>query len=75
MERRVDELKKEFDHAKEKLKASIVITSVQSEVITPLPSNGTSAVLESIGSTTPNKYVLFFLYFYQYINISISIIN
>jgi len=60
LERRVDELKKEFDHAKEKLKAAIVISTFQSDVLAHLPSNGTSAVPESISSTTPDKYVLFF---------------
>lgn len=60
MERRVDELKKEYDHAKEKVKAAIVTPIVQTEVLMPLSSNGASTVLfESIDSTTPNKYVLF----------------
>lgn len=53
-------MKKEFDHAKEKLKAAIVTTTFQSDLLATLPSNGTSTVLESISSNTPDKYVLFF---------------
>lgn len=56
LEKRVEELKKEYDHAKEKARAAIVTPVVQTEVVTNLPSNGiTSVVTENTGSTTPNK--------------------
>jgi hypothetical protein len=56
LERRVEELKKEYDHAKEKARAAIVHPVVQSEVVPPPPTNGTTVVAsESIRSTTPNK--------------------
>lgn len=60
MERRVDELKKEYDHAKEKMKAALVTPMVQTEVLMPPSSNGASTIIfENIDSTTSNKYVLF----------------
>lgn len=56
LERRVEELKKEYDHAKEKARAAIVTPVIQTEVVTNLPSNGiTSVASENTGSTTPNK--------------------
>lgn len=54
LEKRVEELKKEYDHAKEKARASIITPVVQTEVAVP-PSNGITTVTENIGSTTPNK--------------------
>lgn len=57
LEKRVEELKKEFDQAKEKARAAIVTPIVQTEVVAPPPSNGVTAVIpENTGSTTPNKY-------------------
>jgi len=55
LERRVEELKKEYDHAKEKARAAIVHPVVPTEVVAPPPSNGI-AVSENISSTTPIKY-------------------
>lgn len=56
LERRVEELKKEYDHAKEKARAAIVTPVVQTEVVAP-PSNGIITLAsENMGSTTPNKY-------------------
>lgn len=56
LERRVEELKKEYDQAKEKARAAIITPVVQTEVVAP-PSNGLT-VSENFGSTTPNKYAL-----------------
>ncbi|KAF0721252.1 cyclin-L1-like [Aphis craccivora] len=56
LEKRVEESKKEYDYAKEKAKEAIAHSVVQTEVITPKPSNGiTSAIPRNISSTTPNK--------------------
>lgn len=54
LEKRVEELKKEYDHAKEKAKASVVTPVIETEIVVP-PSNGITTVPENIGSTTPNK--------------------
>lgn len=58
LERRVEELKKEYDHAKEKARSAIATPVVQTETVAP-PTNGITSVAENIGSTTPNKYVYF----------------
>ncbi|XP_022163742.1 cyclin-L1-like isoform X2 [Myzus persicae] len=56
LERRVEESKKEYDYAKEKAKAAIVHSVVQTELVMPTPSNGiTAAVPENKSSTSPNK--------------------
>lgn len=56
LEKRVEELKKQYDHAKEKARAAVVTPIVQTEVIVPPPSNGTNVTIpENIDSTTPNK--------------------
>lgn len=56
LEKRVEELKKQYDHAKEKARAAVVTPIVQTEVVVPPPSNGTNVTIpENIGSTTPNK--------------------
>jgi len=61
LERRVEELKKEYDHAKEKARAAIVYPVVQTEVVPPPPTNGTTVVASNnISSTTPNKYAFTF---------------
>lgn len=54
LEKRVEELKKEYDHAKEKAKTFITTPVIQNEVIAP-PSNGVTTVPENIDSMTPNK--------------------
>jgi len=57
----VEELKKEYDNAKEKARAAIVHPVVQTEVVAPPPTNGITAVAsENISSTTPNKYAFTF---------------
>jgi len=67
LERRVEELKKEYDHAKEKARAAIVHPVVQTEVVPPPPTNGTTVVAsESIRSTTPNKYAFTFKLLMKY---------
>lgn len=55
LEKRVEELKKEYDHAKEKAKAAIITPIICTEVVLP-PSNGLTTIPDNIGSTTPNKY-------------------
>lgn len=56
----MEELKKEFDQAKEKARAAIVTAVVQTEVVVPPPSNGVTVLVpENTGSTTPNKYELY----------------
>ncbi|VVC32497.1 Hypothetical protein CINCED_3A007893 [Cinara cedri] len=56
LEKRVEELKKEYDHAREKAKATIVANTMQINVVTPPTSNGTTVIVqENIDSTTPNK--------------------
>lgn len=56
LERRVEELKKEYDHAKEKARAAIITPVIQTEVVTNLPSNGiTTVASDNTSSTTPNK--------------------
>jgi hypothetical protein len=56
LEKRVEELKKEYDHAKEKARAAIVTPAIQTEVVTNPPSNGiTTVASENTGSATPNK--------------------
>lgn len=68
LERRVEELKKEYDHAKEKARAAIVHPVVQTEVVPPPPTNGITAVAsENISSTTPNKYAFTFKLSLKYI--------
>lgn len=68
LERRVEELKKEYDHAKEKARAAIVQPVIQPEVVVPPPSNGITAVAsEIISSTTPNKYVFTSKFLLKYI--------
>lgn len=57
LEKKVEESKKEYDHAKEKAKEAIAHSVVQTEVITPKPNNGiTPAIPRNISSTIPNKY-------------------
>jgi len=64
LEKRVEESKKEYDHAKEQAKEAIAHSVVQTEVITFNPSNGiTAAIPKNISSITPNKYA-FSLEFY-----------
>ncbi|XP_060854759.1 cyclin-L2-like [Rhopalosiphum padi] len=56
LEKRVEESKKEYDHAKEQAKEAIAHSVVQTEVITFNPSNGiTAAIPKNISSITPNK--------------------
>lgn len=56
----MEELKKEYDNAKEKARAAIVQPVVQTEVVVaPPPTNGiTAAVSENMSSTSPNKYAI-----------------
>jgi len=57
LERRVEESKKEYDDAKEKVKEAFGHPVVQTELVIPTPSNGiTAAVPRNISSTTTNKY-------------------
>lgn len=58
LEKRVEELKKEYDHAKEKARSAIATPVVQPEVVAP-PTNGITSVSENVGHTTPNKYAFF----------------
>lgn len=54
----MEELKKEYDHAREKAKATTVTHTVQINIVAPPTSNGTTTIVqENIGSNTPNKYV------------------
>lgn len=56
----MEELKKEYDHAKEKARAAINTPIIQTEVSVPPPSNGMTVVVpENIGSITPNKYTIY----------------
>lgn len=65
LERRVEELKKEYDYAKEKARAAIVTPVILTEVVAP-PSNGlTTLAPENIGSTTPTKYAFTSLFNYK----------
>jgi len=79
LEKRVEESKKEYDQAKEKAKEAIAHSVVQTEVITPKPSNGiTSAIPRNISSTTPNKYVyspdFLHVYIHKYTHLYIMLI-
>lgn len=77
LERRVEELKKEYDHAKEKARAAIVHPVVQTEVVPPPPTNGitAAAAYENISSTTPNKYAFTFKFSLKYIYIYVIYIT
>ncbi|XP_025205220.1 cyclin-L1-like isoform X2 [Melanaphis sacchari] len=56
LEKRVEESKKEYDHAKKKAKEAIVRSVVQTKAIMPNSNNGiTAAIPENISLTTSNK--------------------